>query len=246
MIADKKWILTNYERFNAQYFKGELPNITAKLSHARKYLGRASASFDLDTRSMCDFTITMSNYFDQPEEVMNATLLHEMIHIKDYYKNGTEIFEKYWADKKHRGHGDYFLTEAARITKESGYQIDVRASQEVMSQCVLSEHTRQKLETPYLMFVSNSFRIGCGAFRLPKNVTATDIQNLIKYNHLESGYVIEGVFNLFAGKRGSMKTGKCISSDNYEMYLTQARKASPAIYPTDSLQDILNKINNRK
>lgn len=246
MIADKKWILTNYERFNEKYFDGELPKIQAKISHAKRYLGRASASYDLDNRSMCDFTIAMSNYYDQPESNMHSTLLHEMIHIKDYYMNGPEIYENHWRQKKHRGHGEYFLKEAARITNESGFKIDVKATEDVMSKCILSEDTRKKIDTPYLMFISKDFKVGYGVFRLPKDFSAKAIQDLMKWNKLNTGYVLEGVFDIFAGKRGSMKSGRLIDEDRYAMYFKQAIKASPVLWTTDSLSDITKKINNRK
>lgn len=246
MIADKKWILTNYERFNDKYFDGELPKISVKISHAKKYLGRAEAAYDLDKKSTCDFSITMSNYYDQPESNMYCTLLHEMIHIKDYYMNGPEIYENHWRQKKHRGHGAYFLKEAARITNESGFKIDVKASEDVMSKCILSEDTRKKIDTPYLMFISKDFTLGYGVFRLPKNFSAKAIQDLMNWNNLKTGYVLEGVFDIFAGKRGSMKSGRIINKDRYTMYFKQAIKASPVIWPEDSITTIETKINNRK
>lgn len=246
MIADKKWILTNYERFNDQYFGGELPKITAKISHAKKYLGRATASYDLENHSMCDFAITMSNYYDQPEDNMNCTLLHEMIHIKDYFKNGEEIYENHWKNRKHRGHGPYFLTEADRITRESGYQIDVKASSEVMSKCILSEDTKKKIETPYLMFISKDFSAGVGAFRLPRTATAKDVYNIMHWNKLKTGYVLEGLFDVFIGKRGSLKSGRVVGEDRYSKYIYQAIKASPVIWPEDSVEVIESKIRNRK
>lgn len=246
MIADKKWILTNYERFNEKYFSGDLPKITAKISHAKKYLGRASASYDLDNHSMCDFAITISNYYDQPESNMNSVLLHEMIHIKDYYMNGKEIYENWWSNNKHRGHGDYFLKEAERITNESGYHIEVKASPNTMSKCILSDDTRKKIDTPYLMFISKDFSEGYSVFRLPKNFSAKAIQDLMKWNNLKTGYILEGVFDIFAGKRGSMKTGRLVNEDRYAMYFKQAIKASPVIWPEDSIETITTKINNRK
>lgn len=246
MIADKKWILTNYERFNEKYFSGDLPKITAKISHAKKYLGRASASYDLDNRSMCDFVITISNYYDQPESNMNSVLLHEMIHIKDYYMNGKEIYENCWSNNKHRGHGDYFLKEAERITNESGYHIEVKASPITMSKCILSEDTKKKIETPYLMFISKDFSEGYGVFRLPKNFSAKAIQDLMTCNKLNTGYVLEGTFDIFIGKRGSMKSGRLINEDKYAAYFEKAIKASPVIWPEDSISTIETKINNRK
>ena len=246
MIADKKWILTNYARFNEKYFSGDLPKITAKISHAKKYLGRAEAAYDLDKKGTCDFAITMSNYFDQPEEQMHSTLLHEMIHIKDYYMNGPEIYENYWKNRKQRGHGEYFLKEAERITNESGYNIEVKASLDTMAKCIYSEDTIKKRETPYLMFISKDFSEGYGVFRLPKNFSAKAIQDLMKWNKLNTGYVLEGNFDIFIGKRGSMKSGRLINDDKFATYFKQAIKASHVIWPEDSIETITTKINNRK
>lgn len=206
MIANKNWILANYKRFNEKYFSNELPEIKAKLSRAKSYLGRAFASFDFDTKGMCDYTISISTYFDFPEDVMFSTLLHEMIHIKDYYFNGKEIYRDYWSQKKHRGHGCYFLKEATRITEESGYQIDVKASSETMSKGDLSEATKKAQETPFLIAIAkNSLDKYCVA-RLPKKCTEDDIKSAMSRYGYERCTIMKGVFPWFKEKRGSLKS----------------------------------------
>lgn len=246
MIANKNWILTNYTKFNKEYFGAELPSITAKISRAKSFLGKASAYYDHISKSMQDYSITMSIYFDQPEEIMFSTLLHEMIHIKDYYKNGHEIYEKYWSNKKHRGHGSFFLNEAARISNESGYQIDVKASLEVMAKVQYSEATKKAMATPYLMFASDSFKEGCGVFRLPKNATASDVASLMKHYNLNVGYILEGTFKIFANKRGSLKSGRIVNAHQYQEFRDEAISISDKLESIDAISTLIKKINNRK
>jgi len=248
MIADKKWILKTYEEFNKKYFSGELPPISAKLSRAKSFLGRAAGVYDKVNKNICDYSITISNYYDQPEDVMLSTMLHEMIHIKDYYINGTEIYNLYWSQKRHRGHGSFFLKEAYRVSKESGIKITVTADRETMDRCELSEKTKQVMSATYLMLISDSkeHHIENSAFRLPKNATACDVSEMLRKFRLTHGYVIEGAFNLFAGKKGSFKTGRLINDHEYTELRINAKKISEKIFADDKIHTVIEKINNRK
>lgn len=248
MIADKNWILKTYEEFNKKYFSGELPPISAKLSRAKSFLGRASAAYDNINKNTCDYVITISNYYDQPEDVMISTMLHEMIHIKDYYINGTEIYDLYWSQKRHRGHGSFFLKEAYRVSKESGIKITVTADKETIDRCELSEKTKQALSATYLMLISDSkeHHIGNSAFRLPKNATASDVSDMLRKFKLTHGYVVEGAFKLFAGKKGSLRTGRLINDNEYAELHINAEKISEKILADDKIHTVIEKIKNRK
>lgn len=83
MQVDIHWIHTWFAKFNAQYFDGELPTPRFRIGHARTQLG--TMSYKRKRRwartQYYDFTISLSNYYDQPEHRFQSVLLHEMIHL---------------------------------------------------------------------------------------------------------------------------------------------------------------------
>lgn len=246
MLATKDWILENYKSFNDKYFQGILPKITPRLSKAKTYLGWAHADFDHANKSTNNYVITISNYYDQPEENFVSTLLHEMIHIKDYFVNGKEYYRKaFFGQKYNIGHGEFFLKEAERIKNESGVDVEVRASAETMSKADFSEDTKKKLETPYYVLASNTYyKDQHCAVRLPKNFDIWTIKNIMRKYALENCVVINGVFELFKGKRGG--TARILSEDRYNRLVDSATSKSETIDTLDSYTVVLEKINNRK
>ena len=81
MLVTIDWIAKNYSKLNKLCFKGELPNIKFKINRSRTNWGLSSFLFDYDNDTVIPEAITISNYYDSPEEVKIQTLLHEMIHI---------------------------------------------------------------------------------------------------------------------------------------------------------------------
>ena len=125
MIVTTTWIEHNYTTFNNLYWNGMLPNISFKISRSRNNWGFASFRYDFMNNTIVPLAITMSNYYDSPENVKIQTLLHEMIHIADYtfhpehficngYKVSARLYD---------AHGYWFNAEAKRLTNESGYKI---------------------------------------------------------------------------------------------------------------------------
>lgn len=133
MLSNVDWIKEKYQEFNAKYFGGQLPNIAFKTSNDKKRWGYASYRFNLSSGELTPVSITISNYYDSPEEVKVNTLLHEMIHIEDYTLHPEHFVTRdySWRSrfqyKKRRGydaHGEWFLAEAERI---NGYGFHVAA-----------------------------------------------------------------------------------------------------------------------
>lgn len=125
MLVTTAWIEKNYNKFNELYFDGTLPHIQFKTSRSKKSWGFASFKYDFKNSTIIPLSITLSNYYDSPEYVKIQTLLHEMIHIEDYFWhpehfiiNGKKVRGNYYD-----AHGTWFVKEAARITAESGYNI---------------------------------------------------------------------------------------------------------------------------
>lgn len=145
MIVTKSWIENNYKKYNNLYFGGILPNIEFKISRSKKTWGYAAYNYNLFTNKVIPFSITISNYFDSPEEVKLTTLLHEMIHIYDYTVNPTH-FVKNGRKVKYDAHGYWFKNEAARIYKLSGFDIQKYVTKEEKEVSQLSERAAQNIE----------------------------------------------------------------------------------------------------
>ena len=145
MIVTKSWIENNYKKYNNLYFGGILPNIEFKISRSKKTWGYAAYNYNLFTNKVIPFSITISNYFDSPEEVKLTTLLHEMIHIYDYTINPTH-FVNNGRKVKYDAHGHWFKNEAARIYKLSGFDIQKYVTKEEKEVSQLSERAVQNIE----------------------------------------------------------------------------------------------------
>lgn len=154
MVVTTEWMRINYDKYNAKYWGGKLPNISFLTNMSKKTWGLATYRYvkiretrynwngdKIDYYDIKPISITLSNYFDSPEEVKLTTLLHEMIHIADYtlhpehfgiVKNGRKQLAQY------DSHGeDFFLPEARRLSAD-GWNIEKYVSEEERSVSHLS------------------------------------------------------------------------------------------------------------
>lgn len=145
MIVTKSWIENNYNKYNNLYFGGVLPKIEFKISRSKKTWGHADYIYNRLTNKLTPISISISNYFDSPEEVKLTTLLHEMIHIYDYTVNPTH-FVKNGRKVKYDAHGYWFKNEAARIHKLSGLDIQKYVTKEEKEVSKLSERATQNIK----------------------------------------------------------------------------------------------------
>ena len=83
MQIDTLWMKTNFMRFNTQYFNGVLPLPRLRAGRSRTQLGTMSCKRKTSWghTKLYDFTISLSNYYDQTEHQFQSVLLHEMIHL---------------------------------------------------------------------------------------------------------------------------------------------------------------------
>ena len=83
MQIDTLWMKTNFMRFNTQYFDGVLPLARLRAGRSRTQLGTMSCKRKTSwgRTKLYDFTISLSNYYDQTEHQFQSVLLHEMIHL---------------------------------------------------------------------------------------------------------------------------------------------------------------------
>ena len=83
MQIDTLWLKANFMRFNTQYFDGVLPLPRLRTGRSRTQLGTMSCKRKTSwgRTKLYDFTISLSNYYDQTEHQFQSVLLHEMIHL---------------------------------------------------------------------------------------------------------------------------------------------------------------------
>lgn len=139
MLVTISWLENNYNKYNNLYWNGELPKIKFIINNSKRTWGFASYTYNRTQNWVKCEAITLSNYYDSPEEVKLNTLLHEMIHIADYYYNPNHFV---CGGKKVRydAHGWWFKQEAARLSKY-GWDIEKYVTLEAQSVSTLSERS---------------------------------------------------------------------------------------------------------
>lgn len=144
MVVTKEWIENNYYKFNDLYFSGMLPHIQFKTNLSKHTWGSASYTFDLYENTVTPIEITISNYYDSPEYVKIQVLLHEMIHIADYLWHPEHYVRnhKRVSGRSYDAHGWFFLQEAERLTKESGYIVSPQVTYEESKVSHLTERSQ--------------------------------------------------------------------------------------------------------
>ncbi len=127
MIATTAYIQQRFDAFNRLFFGGELPPIPIRLSNAKGFLGKvcykrvrkpnglSGVLFGKAAYENTDFVLRINTRIDLPEEVVEDTILHEMIH---YY-----IAYHQWQDTS--SHGRLFRREMERINQAGGRHIGI-------------------------------------------------------------------------------------------------------------------------
>ena len=141
-ISDVKSV---YKRFNKEFFNGKLPDVRLKwASLAKNFYGKYHHIYN-DDGTAKDRLITLATTLQKDNELFENILLHEIIHVYQWYmseKTGdkkylddegvgsTEWFFNPEKDKHKRGHGKTFYAEMKRINK-SGYDVTVTGDLQV-------------------------------------------------------------------------------------------------------------------
>lgn len=151
MIATVEWIKKTYEGFNDLLWDGKLPhNLKFLINNSQRTWGYASYRFNTREGWVKPIAITVSNFFDSPEDVKTGVLIHEMIHIADYsfhpehfIRNGRKV-----SGREYDAHGyRFFLPEMNRVNqilKEYGYNITVSPNVTAAEQAASSLSDRQQ------------------------------------------------------------------------------------------------------
>ena len=119
MKPSLEYIQAHFEDYNRQYFGGALPTLPIKLSHAKGFLGKVT--FVRKRQGLFrgykneDFVLRINVRIDLPEELVQDTILHEMIH---YYIAVNQL-------KDTSTHGRLFRAEMARINAAGNRHITI-------------------------------------------------------------------------------------------------------------------------
>ena len=144
MIVTKNWIENNYNKFNQELWNGMLPKIQFKTGRSERNWGYAAFTYDYKNNTIIPKSITISNYYDSPENVKIQTLLHEMIHIADYTLHPEHFIRnrRPVSAREYNAHGYWFNQEAKRISKASGYKVANKVTKEESRCSRLSDNTK--------------------------------------------------------------------------------------------------------
>ena len=117
--ASVEYIQAHLDAYNRLYFGGQLPAIPIKLSQAKGFLGKVT--FVRKRQGLFrgyrneDFVLRINVRIDLPEELVQDTILHEMIH---YYIAVNQLQDT-------STHGRLFRAEMARINAEGNRHITI-------------------------------------------------------------------------------------------------------------------------
>ena len=157
MLVTVSWLEKYYNKFNRELWNGMLPNVELKVSRAKHDWGCAYFIYDFPNNTIIPEKITISNYYDSPENVKIQTLLHEMIHIADYTFHPEHFIHNHRkvSARQYDAHGYWFNQEAKRISKESGYKVTNHVTKEEQGCSKLSDNSKK------LMKLKNDHSLVC-------------------------------------------------------------------------------------
>jgi len=133
LIPTVSYIQSRFDEYNARFFGGQLPPVPIRLSHAKGFLGKLT--FTRRKQGLFrgykneDFVLCINVRIDLPEELIQDTILHEMIH---YFIAVNQL-------KDTSTHGQLFRREMARINAEGHRHITIshRLTDDQRSQAVI-------------------------------------------------------------------------------------------------------------
>lgn len=112
------YVERNFDKFNALIFGSNLPKLPFKISSARTFLGHIKyfrEKGEDGTWNYRGFTFHVSDKFDLPEDVVEDTIIHEMIRYSILHNQM----------KDNAPHGDLFLMKMEEINNKFNRHITV-------------------------------------------------------------------------------------------------------------------------
>ncbi len=154
MLVDLKWLQDNYAKYSRDFFEGKMPPVTFKISKTMGQRGDASCNINYteDNIEFTDYVIRVSNAFDVDEKHKLNTLLHEMIHIYDYYNHPEHYIIRtaigWKKNSKYDAHGSELFLPMAAMINRYGFNITQYVTQQEESETQYANDIAKKLEKP--------------------------------------------------------------------------------------------------
>ncbi len=118
MVPTQSYIKQKFNEFNRQMFGGKLPPIPIEMSDAKTFLGKCVFKRRRNSRGELenyDFKLRINTRADLPEQEVEDTLIHEMIHYYIGYYHLEDVST----------HGPVFIKIMNAINKQFGRHITV-------------------------------------------------------------------------------------------------------------------------
>lgn len=166
MLIDIKWLQDNYAKYSQEFFEGKMPPVTFKISKTMGRRGDASCTIDYVGGRVvfCDYVIRVSNAYDVDEKHKLNTLLHEMIHIYDYYNHPEHYIVKTAAgwkkNRRYDAHGSELFLPMAEMINQRGFNITKYVTQEEKSESEYSDDITKKLQKPFCLCYAEYMKEG--------------------------------------------------------------------------------------
>lgn len=205
-----------FDEFNNQIFKGELPKIPLKISDVKGFIGLCSYKTkfgdDRNTLVPYDFSISINSRLDLPENEIEDTIIHEMIHYYVGYKQLEDA----------SAHGPLFKTMMNLINEQFGRHITI-------SHKCTDDEEEQSIDTSRRWHIIACVEQADGKFGV--KVLPRIIEKIIAFNNkvMASGKVSkielfmtdEPYFNRFPTSAAAYVT--FVDKEEISKYLTDAR-----------------------
>lgn len=160
MLANEEWVRRKYEELTP-LFGGDMPDISVRINKTLHKFGEATCTIYADDNDDSihagDFIITISNAYDSPEDVKVNILLHEMIHIYDYY-NFPEHFAKIVGGNlvarrkgEYNSHGNVLFIPMMNKINSHGFNVNTYVADSEIERSTMSDDVKKRMEKPFCL-----------------------------------------------------------------------------------------------
>lgn len=206
------YIQEKFDKFNKQYFCNRLPPITIRLSNAATRLGCLKHKYRTNLfgkRENYDFSLWISTRYDLREEVVEDTIIHEMIHY----------FIAYFHLPDTGPHGPMFRKFMDEINRISGRNITVRHRSDTLERDTDS-HVRRNYICVTEWIDGNRYITVCASTCIFKIHRA--FRSSPKVVDIQWYFSTDSYYNRYPTSR--TPRAYRISDDDYEQYVLTAKE----------------------
>ena len=188
MRANLNYLYKKFVEFNETIFKSSLPPIEIKISRGGKVLGclhKKTSRLGLRT----SYSMTFTNRYDMPEQMLEDILIHEMIHYRVALDGIADTSM----------HGDCFKAIMNQINREHGRNISLRV--ELPKQVLESDNmsVRNYIITCRMKGYDSRLFMRCALTRIFD--IYRELQNIRRVSDIRFYSSTSAVFNRYSNSR---------------------------------------------